>query len=244
MNSDEAWKQWGEKDPYYGVLSEKKFRKTSLVDNLASFTQSGVEHWAQVRNICSTLFGIVPHGRAADFGCGVGRILSPMATDFEQIIGIDVSPHMIAEARKNIPRAEFILSDDNLSGLMGQLDFVHSYIVLQHIPPVRGLCFIQKLLARLAPGGIAALHVTLKRQTGAARRLVYFLKHNVPGARSVCNILQGKSIDEPVMQMNEYDLPEVVRIFEAAGMTRIHILPERAGETFGVMIYARKAEDG
>jgi SAM-dependent methyltransferase len=244
MKSDEAWKQWGEQDPYYGVLSEGKFRKDRLDANLAEFSESGTQHWAMVRSTCTTLFGGIPEGRAADFGCGVARVLLPMAKDFRRTLGIDISPHMLAEARRNAPDSEFILSDDTLSHLEGKLDFIHSFIVLQHIPPERGMRFIQILLDRLSSGGIAALHITLKRRSRPAKRLVYFMKHRVPGARPLFNLLQGKRLTEPVMQMNEYDLPEVVQLFEATGMEDLHILPHPAGDTFGVMIFARKVGHG
>lgn len=42
------------------------------------------------------------------------------------------------------------------------------------------------------------------------------------------------------MQMNEHDLRETVQAFERAGMTDIFMQPRPDGETFGVMIFARK----
>jgi 2-polyprenyl-3-methyl-5-hydroxy-6-metoxy-1,4-benzoquinol methylase len=241
MRTDAAWKEWGKKDPYYGVLSDGKFRKGELDDHMLEFVRSGEEHWRMVRGTCTNLFGGIPEGRAVDFGCGVARVLTPMAKDFRQSVGIDISPDMLTEAQKNAPTSELILSDDTLSRLNGQLDFIHSFIVLQHIPPARGMVFIAILLNRLSPGGMVALHITLKRPSNFAKRIVYFLKHRVPGARLLFNLLQGKPLMEPVMQMNEYDMHRVVRTFEAAGMTDIHILPHPASDTFGVMIFARKS---
>jgi hypothetical protein len=42
-NTDDHWKQWGEQDPYFGVLSLDKFRKENIDDNRTEFFESGAE---------------------------------------------------------------------------------------------------------------------------------------------------------------------------------------------------------
>lgn len=45
--------------------------------------------------------GLSPPGtRVLDFGCGIGRIAAPLATDGSTVLGVDVSPRMIAEAQR------------------------------------------------------------------------------------------------------------------------------------------------
>jgi len=39
-------------------------------------------------------------GRALDFGCGPGRVTRALAAWFDESVGVDVSPVMIAEALK------------------------------------------------------------------------------------------------------------------------------------------------
>ncbi|HKJ31811.1 MAG TPA: class I SAM-dependent methyltransferase [Balneolales bacterium] len=87
-----------------------------------------------------------PHfsiNRALDFGCGVGRLLIPLSVYSSHVTGVDVSESMLDEARKNcearqITNVDFIKSDDDLSLLNRKFNFIHSYIVFQHIPAKRG----------------------------------------------------------------------------------------------------------
>ena len=240
MQTDKAWKAWGEKDPYYGVLSHKSFRRENLADNLQGFKKTGETHWLAIRKIMERLYGPYPRHRAVDFGCGVGRILKPMSLEYDRVVGIDISPHMLAKAAEDCPGAELLLSDDRLSRLVGPVDLVHSFIVFQHIPPRRGLHMADELLKHLAPGGVAVLHFTLKRPPLLSKRIVYFMKHHVPGARFVFNLLQGKALSEPVMQMNEYDLNNITQIFQANKMKDIYLLPDRTGDTLSVIVFAQK----
>ena len=45
-NTDDHWKEWGEQDPYFAVLSEKKFRKENLGTSRDEFFESGAEYVA------------------------------------------------------------------------------------------------------------------------------------------------------------------------------------------------------
>lgn len=45
-------------------------------------------------------FSLNGKGNLLDLGCGTGQILLPLAKDFEEIVGLDVEPDMIAEAKK------------------------------------------------------------------------------------------------------------------------------------------------
>ena len=43
-------------------------------------------------------------GRLLDPGCGTGELARPLHADFEEVIGVDISPEMIAEARRQSER--------------------------------------------------------------------------------------------------------------------------------------------
>jgi SAM-dependent methyltransferase len=49
--------------------------------------------------------------RYLDFACGTGRILTHMENYFPSSIGVDVSPSMLAEAKKHSAKSELILED-------------------------------------------------------------------------------------------------------------------------------------
>ncbi|MFN7220406.1 MAG: class I SAM-dependent methyltransferase [Burkholderiales bacterium] len=164
-STDLAWEEWGKRDPYFGVITNPKFRRDNLsAEAKAEFLESGrhhIEHFFQViRHHVDPTF---EPKRAMDFGCGVGRISIPLAAKVGEVVAVDVSPSMLQEAQRNaletgIENMVCVQSDDDLSLLAGEFDFIHSSIVFQHIPPSRGRVIFRELLKRLAPGGVCAVH--------------------------------------------------------------------------------------
>jgi 2-polyprenyl-3-methyl-5-hydroxy-6-metoxy-1,4-benzoquinol methylase len=136
-NTDSQWERFGVIDPYFGVLSHPQFHKEELTEETrAEFFRTGEEHVAAVFTaIHSKLDPNFSPSRTLDFGCGVGRLLPGFAMRSREVVGYDISPGMIAEAQKNVK-----LPNVTMTMLMdGTFDFVHSYIVFQHIEPKRGM---------------------------------------------------------------------------------------------------------
>jgi tRNA/tmRNA/rRNA uracil-C5-methylase (TrmA/RlmC/RlmD family) len=86
-NTDDHWKQWGEQDPYFAALSEKKFRKENLESNRKEFFESGAEFVSGVVGMAIRHFGQSNFGSALDFGSGVGRVTIPLAQRFKSVMG-------------------------------------------------------------------------------------------------------------------------------------------------------------
>jgi 2-polyprenyl-3-methyl-5-hydroxy-6-metoxy-1,4-benzoquinol methylase len=152
------WERFGELDPYWAVLTDEKFRASKInSDARRQFFESGETH---VDRVVETVRASVHPGfsprRVLDFGCGVGRVLIPLAKRYPESVGMDVATSMLREAASNLAEkgviAELVLYDEALTRLTGTFDFIHSYIVFQHIPPARGL----RTAANLAKGRPAA----------------------------------------------------------------------------------------
>ncbi|MET0382967.1 MAG: methyltransferase domain-containing protein, partial [Burkholderiaceae bacterium] len=166
-DTDSHWRRWGEEDPYYGVITQDMFRRDKLDDQaLQLFFESGRTHARHVMTMCRRHFdpGFAPH-RVLDFGCGVGRLLVGFSEWATEVVGVDISDGMLAEARKNcdargLRNVGLARSDDALSQVDGQFDLVHSTIVLQHLEPQRGRDIFARLVARVRPGGLGSLHLT------------------------------------------------------------------------------------
>lgn len=246
--SDRDWQQWGEQDPYFAVLTDERLQRDRLTpEALAAFFQSGEAHVARVLGTIRQHLdpGFHPR-RGLDFGCGVGRVLLPLAEAAEQMVGVDVSSAMLEEARKNadarhLANVELVRSDDGLSRVSGRFDLVHSHIVLQHIPVARGERLLRRLLELLEPGGVGAFHVPYRRSVGPVRRAAGWARRTVPGVHGVLNRLRGMPWGRPPMQMNVYDLGRLYRLFESAGVAQVHSRFMRDGEYHGVMLYVQKA---
>ena len=163
-NTDRAWEHFAKEDPYWAVLTQDHFRKTALDETgRREFFLTGEKHvdwvFSMIRNHIDPRFN---PAKGLDFGCGVGRLLLPMARRCQTAVGTDVSETMLQEAGKNcqlenVKNISLVKGDDNCSNLAGGFDFINSFIVFQHIPCDRGVILFRRLLELLNEGGIGAI---------------------------------------------------------------------------------------
>jgi ubiquinone/menaquinone biosynthesis C-methylase UbiE len=234
--TDEAWIRWGEEDPYFAVITDAKFRGAELDANRKQeFFQSGRHHVDHVLEVCRRHKGShFEPSRALDFGCGVGRVVIPMAEQIEKVVGIDISAGMLAEARRNcqdrgLNNIELFMSDDNLSALQDHFDLVHSCIVFQHIEVPRGRRLFARLLQLLSPGGMGAIQVTYAKASHPSR-------YGQPPAPR----LLARLGDRMAMQMNAYSLSELAFLMQSAGVKKFSAEFTDHGGELGVFLFFEK----
>ena len=242
-STDREWKKWGASDPYYGVLGYST-QSVADPDVHRAFLATGRDDLGRAIDDVERLFGEVERGRALDFGCGVGRIMAAMLdTGFKSVDGIDVSPDMIAEARKNIgdnPQVRYFSSVGDVPQ-EGGYDFVHTYIVLQHIRPPQGIPLIKSLIELAKPGGAFALHFTIA-DTRARARMINFFRYRMKPLHVLYNAVRGRRLGEPVMEMNRYPVAQVLAETAAlsGGLYGLRWIDRGAG-VLGVVLMGRRA---
>jgi len=247
----EHWKRYGDTDPYFGVLTDPRFHRARLNEQaLTEFWATGEAHVARIAALFAAHLGReLRPARSLDFGCGVGRVLLPLARRSRQAVGVDVSASMLAEARRagearGVRNVELVEFPGSLAALSGPFDFVHSYIVLQHIPTPLGLRLVAELLALLSSGGLAMLQLTYaKPDEDALRATVRRARSGLPLANGLANLLGRRSWGEPYMQMNAYDLNHVFEIFHRAGCHRLFTTFTDHGGVLGVGLFAEKVTE-
>ena len=242
--SDAEWKKFGQQDPYYGVLSQDRFRKDRLTPEAKNeFFDSGRRHIDFVMQaIHRHLDPEFRPRRALDFGCGVGRCLIPLAEVADEAVGLDISESMLDEARRNCdergPRnVELLLSDDRLSKLQGTFDLVHAVLVFQHIPPARGENLLAQLTDRLSEGGVGVVQVPYWRDVSAAVRVLGALRKRVPLLHNIANVASGKPWSEPLMEKNCYDLNRLINRLHEARCGRLHVELQGRGALRSVLLF-------
>lgn len=251
--TDQDWEKFGSTNPYYAVLTEKEFDTRNLDDaSLTKFFASGSQH---IHFILDTVKQhLVPSfqpKRALDFGCGVGRLIIPLAGICDAVVGVDVSDSMLREAKqnlaaRNISNVSLVKSNDNLSLVEGQFDLVHSHIVLQHIPRARGEKIFLRLVNLVREGGVGVLHLTYLRKSSLLRRLFYWARSSNRFINGVANVRRGLPFNQPMMQMNEYRLNTLFQILHDNGCQHLHVdttkdsYPGLDIHIYGIIIFFQK----
>jgi SAM-dependent methyltransferase len=256
-NTDKYWQFIGEENPYWGVITHDKFDRDKLtLDSIEEFYSSGESH---VSLLFQTIREYVDHAfvaeSALDFGCGVGRIVVPLARRCRTVVGVDVSDGMLQRARARcdllgLPNVRLVKGDDQLSALTEPFDLIHSFIVLQHISADRGYLIVDRLLQLLTQGGVGVLHFVYFRESPSghpklraiAERLGLYSRLSAIRAmfqRSAKPVHAGNPAGLQ-MQMNPYNLNLILQKFQTAGVRRLHVEYTDHGGFFGVVLFFKK----
>ena len=148
----EGWDHAAKDDPMYHILSLQG-KETGGWDR-DEFFETGRKQVAEAMRYL-TDYG-VRHGAALDFGCGIGRLTEALADYFDYVLGFDLSPEMVRQARElsNQFNARYMWGSD-LQGVSGGRDLIYSAITLQHMPPELQRGYVQDFIRLLSPVGIA-----------------------------------------------------------------------------------------
>ncbi|MBN8779902.1 class I SAM-dependent methyltransferase [Thiobacillus sp.] len=89
--------------------------------------------------------------RILDLGCGTGDIAAAMAERGAQVVGVDASPAMIANASERFPRHDFRVADAATLPFEAEFDAVFSHAVLHWV--ARAEDAARGIARALKPGG-------------------------------------------------------------------------------------------
>lgn len=249
-DADRDWEQFGREDPYFGVVVEPRFHREALTPAaLEDFFASGRRH---VERVFEVVHGAIDPAftpkRTLDFGCGVGRLLIPLAERSERVVGVDVSESMLREAARNceergLANVELVHGSaalDELDERGARFDLVHSFIVLQHVPPERGHRLFERLVDLVADDGVAVLHVVFANDLSPRARFLRLARRTFRPIHHLLNLREGKPRDRPLMQMNRSDLNRIFRALQDRGAHECHVRFTSHFAHRGVVLFARK----
>ncbi len=175
-----TWERFAAEDPYRYILTTLK-------------TADAQEFWNSGRRTVELeLLKLIKAQSlrtftALELGCGIGRLLFPIAHHFQEAVGVDIAEGMVRRARafavdngiRNVALAAVSGPEDLLQkagGYAGKIDFVYSLLVLQHISDFRvieGYLHVVSIL--LEENGVAYLQFDTREQN-----TLYNLKTNLP----------------------------------------------------------------
>lgn len=270
-STDDDWEHFGSTDPYWGVITQERFRREKLDDGARrEFFASGEQYVQRLLGLVRRHIAadFTPH-RSLDFGCGVGRLTAPLAAVSDSVVGVDVSDSMLAEAQRNlevhhVTNVRLLKSDDRLSQVSGEFDLINTYIVLQHIPSKRGQAIIRRLVELLAPGGVGAVHVTYSQSlfdenpaahwpassffysstlTEEARQFWPIIRR-IASRRLAGLRRRNLRPHEPRVEMHAYTLNPLFHWLQVSGVRRMHVEFSDHSGHYGTLLLFQKTTDG
>lgn len=242
-DTDSDWNQLGKVDPFWAVITDERFRADKM-DATAreAFYESGQASVDQFHAALKHYFSAPDHFEAClDFGAGVGRLLVPMAKRSSRAVGVDIADSMRAICQARLDESSLsevkLVATPTAAAAFGPFDWVNSFIVLQHIPPARGIELITDLVSSVKPSGFVSMHVTTHRdaqlvpqdKASPARKLLRQLRNSLFPRPNVGQIT-----------MYDYDLGQVLALLTRAGCPRFVLEHTDHGGHHGYMIYAQK----
>jgi 2-polyprenyl-3-methyl-5-hydroxy-6-metoxy-1,4-benzoquinol methylase len=216
------WTILGENEPYWSVSTHDAFKLNNIngkaVDDFYASGRATVSH---LKNFLARNGRELPKGHCLEFGCGTGRVTGHLAELFELVTGIDISPGNLKLAGEHMRNAGLANVSLMLLESPGQLtslpayDFLFSTIVLQHNPPPLQNFILDKLFARLRPGGGAFVQIPT----------------NTPGYTfKIDDYLKGTS---PGLEMHDLPMHVVFARLDQHNMVPIEVLADNWTGLFG-----------
>ena len=165
----------------------KPWRLADVVDvEVPAFALRTYLEQAEVRRYLGRAAGGRTLARAAEVGCGYGRLLPVLSEFAERVTGFERQPEFAAEAAKLHPTRE-IVRVESLARLPSPdraFDFVLTFTVLQHLTDRVAALAAAEVRRILAPGG----HVLLCEETDERHRA-----GDVEDDDGICTI--GRGVD-------------------------------------------------
>jgi SAM-dependent methyltransferase len=231
------WDAWGRTDPLWAILTEPDKKGNRWTPE--EFFATGA---AEVSSVLGYLDAVVPgrpRRRALDFGCGVGRVTQALAAHFDEVVGVDIAPSMIEQARagnRHGDRCRYLLNaSDDLRVLADDtFDLVYSNITLQHMEPRFAKRYVLEFVRVARPGGVVLFQLTSGKAPDPPDlrrlpRLKAAVKRIAP-ARALAWYQEAKHLLSRGPRMEGHSVPrdEVLPLLDGAGAEVVDVTPDRS----------------
>ena len=167
---------------YRRICSDPDIESTCDEGRLAELWDRRVE--AELAQVLSGI-PIEPGWTCLEIGCGIGRLMRPIAQCCRCVIGVDLSDRMVGYATEHladVPNAEVHLNDGCSLAMVadGSVDWVYSHLTFQHITLSEVVeAYLAEIARVLRPGGYCRIQCWreaplpwLQRAKNAGRRLL------------------------------------------------------------------------
>jgi ubiquinone/menaquinone biosynthesis C-methylase UbiE len=227
---------WSEEAPRLGFkLIDKNLDESQNWDEALRIGREVMEH-----TIAQTGMRVGPDTSIVEIGCGIGRLVFALADQAKEVVGADVSPWYIEQARKKNPydNVRFELIDGSRLNLQTiencDVVFSHCVFVLLEVEGIRS--YARDAFRMLRPGGQFIFELESMPTTilSPAARIVRRALHTV-------GVKEWRSWPtDPRFKRRIHDFEELVRLLLSVGFL-FERVAEESGHTWFV---ARKPAVG
>lgn len=247
LKSNAEWKQWGKDDPLFGVAAwagkEKGGASPWTEEEFYTLGKSDwrdfLIHWQH--------YGVSKQS-CLEIGCGAGRITNSLASYFDRVYAVDVSPEMISCAQQAIKsgNVEFSLIDGlHLPHSDGSVSAIFTTLVLQHLDNKEiGFDYFREFYRVLGTGGTIMMGLPLYQfpvDTGLAGALMssaYALRRSLGNVRA--HLKRGLGMK--TMRGTQYPLNSLRLFLVSLGFKKIEIriFPVTSNGAYDTYVFATK----
>ena len=155
-----------------------------------------------------SLLGFVhPDARVVDLGCGIGRVLRPLAAHCKEIVGVDISSEMLEQAESYLSGVQNVqlvrTPGRTLPGEDGSVDFVYSLLCLIHVDRRSTFRYLGEIKRVLRPNGVAYLQFQDITTEPGLQKFLDVVDHDYP--------------------LEFYTVPEIRQFLQANGLDALTI---------------------
>lgn len=247
--SNLEWKEWGRKDPLFGVAAwpgKQKGGKAPWTD--AEFYELGRSDWAVFEKEWNN-YG-VKKDACLEIGCGAGRMTLPLAGFFRNVIAVDVSEDMIAYARQHVKDQNInfqVIQGTSLPCQDDSVNAVFSTHVFQHFDSLEYAdLYFGEVYRILAAGGTMMVHLPVYQwhpRTPALSRFIFRLSEGMYNLRIWLNrLLIRMGIQRSLMRIVVYPMEHLAKTLSGLGFTdiQVRILITESNNALHPFVMARK----
>jgi SAM-dependent methyltransferase len=168
----------------------------------------------------------VDFGLVVDIGCGAGRLTKSMASDFAEVIGVDVSEEMLAVAHANISASNVDLRLGDgiaLPVASATVDGAFSAHVFQHFDSLAlARANFSEIARALKPGGSMMVHLPVVIPPAGIPGVLPALaaRHALAGWKA--RLKRRRAV--PLMRWLEYPWPWLLQELPALGLVDLELV--------------------
>ena len=239
--SNREWMYWGERDPLYGVLSvagksrsnENPWTEEEFYQQAIPEFETNFQHWEQ--------YGVVRES-CVEVGSGAGRMTRCLQSVFSAVHACDISPGMLALARKNCdPAIVTVYQTDGCRLPLPDQSVTAAYstIVFQHFDsPDIGLAYFREFYRVMKSGSTFMINLPWHQFPNASLKWPYrladrfsrgcdrltqsFQRLMMRMGPAVMHTRIGRRLGE-FMGGTSYDFPSLVRELQKMGFRDIEV---------------------